>query len=82
MSRKWFAYNGTGSDQAPGNYTPAIIPPDQFCEGGNITCAIYTFGDGSAPTHLTQNIQNYLIIAKATRTYYPTMDKPYVYTRP
>jgi hypothetical protein len=83
MARNWFAFNGTGNDQALGSYTRAIISPEDFCEGGSVVCAIYAQGDGASPTTLSQNIRNYIIIAKATRTYYPTMDgRPFVYTRP
>jgi hypothetical protein len=82
MARYWYAYNGNNSDQVPGSYTKAILSPEDFCEGGSLTCTISAPDGGNSPTVISQNIKNYLIIAKATRTYYPTLGKPYVYTRP
>lgn len=82
-TRYWYTYNGAGSDLSINSYVaPSITQPN--CVGGRTASAIYVAGGRANPDpgSITQNITNYLAIAKANNfSFYPLTGKPYVGTR-
>jgi len=85
--RKWYYYTGNGDDTNPINYicVPGL-DPSMVCPGGPRICAVLSCPNTvnpRIPAPFTENLLNYMIIAKAIQWYYPLPpDKPYVYTQP
>lgn len=81
MSRYWYAFQ-SGNDQVATNYIRVSTTPT-FCPGGPLSCAVYA-QPAANPIRpvLSDNLQNYLIIAKGLQASYPVAPaQAYVYVK-